>query len=129
MYQRHKIVVFSHMMYTSRSTNNKYLAIVMVVLLSLSCPMKREIKQWLQIDTTQQTMKSSCPRTCYIYLYDNILTGFAGKHGEEKRLLPFSLFKKYIDKFALLNNVYLRRFSISPKQKIPSFLLFRKLLI
>jgi hypothetical protein len=116
-------------MHISRSTNNKYLAIIMIALLSLSCPVKREIKQWLQIETPQQTMGSSCPRTCYTNSNDHILSRFVSKQREVKALFPFSIRTKCIDKFALLNNVDLHGFSIFQKQKIPSFLLFRKLLI
>lgn len=116
-------------MHISQSTNNKYLAIIMIALLSLSCPVKREIKQWLQIETPQQTMESSCPRTCYTNSNDNISSRFVKKQGEEKALFPFRICTKCIDKFALLNNVDLHHFSISPKQKIPFFLFFRKLLI
>jgi len=116
-------------MHISRSTNNKYLAIIMIALLSLSCPVKREIKQWLQIETPQQTMQSGCPRTCYINSNDKILSRFVRKQREVKALFSFSICIKCIDKFALLNNVDLHHFSISQRQKIPSFLLFRKLLI
>lgn len=116
-------------MHISRSTNNKYLAIIMIALLALSCPMKREIKQWLQIDTPQQAVKSSCPRTCYTNSNDNISSHFVRKQKEVKTLFPFSLFAKCIDKLTLPNNVDIHRFSISQRQKTPSFLFFRKLLI
>lgn len=113
-------------MFLSFSTYRRFLVIAITVLVAVPCFAKKEMKQWLNIESSQQTkpvqQRTACYTTCQLEKQDK-------KEKDEKHILPSPISDSKPAYFAFAKTILLSDFYNSQKQKIPSYLLFERFLI
>ncbi|MBP1619039.1 MAG: hypothetical protein H6Q14_2866 [Bacteroidetes bacterium] len=128
---RHKMLT-SPIMHLSRSTYRNFSILALIVLMALPCPVRREIKHWLNIDLNQAAKQTSgSQKTC---VPNSSFCSFAQTHTQQKK-------QRQTPSFENAANPHLANTRISGdeillpdthnrfKEKIPSFLRFGQFLI
>jgi len=113
-------------MVLSFSTYRRFLVIAFTVLMAIPCFAKREVKQWLQIETSQQSKPIQQHTACYTFCQ---LQKHDKKEKVEKHILPSPFSEIKTEYFSFGEKVLLPDFYNSQKQKIPSYLRFEQFLI
>jgi len=113
-------------MFLSFSTYRRFLVIALTVLIAVPCFAKKELKQWLNIETSQQSKPvqqlTVCYTICQLQKHDK-------KEKDEKHIHPSPLSEIKTAYFGFATTILLPDFYNSQKQKIPSYLLFERFLI
>ncbi len=113
-------------MFLSFSTYRRFLVIALTVLMAVPCFARREMKQWLQPETSQQAnpvqQSTACYTICQLQKHDK-------KEKVEKHILPSPVSDSKPAYFAFALTILLPDFYNSQKQKIPSYLLLERFLI
>ncbi len=113
-------------MFLSFSTYRRFLVIALTVLMAIPCFAKREVKQWLQIETSQQSKPIQQLTACYTFCQ---LQKHDKKEKVERHILPSPLSEIKTEYFAFAITILLPDFYNRQKEKIPSYLLFGQFLI
>lgn len=113
-------------MFLSFSIYRRFLVIALTMLVAIPCFAKKEMKQWLNIETNQQANPGQQTIACYSFCQ---LQKHDKKEKAEKYILPASISDSKPTYFAFAVTILLPDFYNSQKQKIPSYLLFERFLI
>jgi hypothetical protein len=108
------------------SNYRKFLLLALSLLLAMPCFAKRELKQWLTIETSPQA-KSENPRiSCTSFVR---LNKQSNKQEVNKIILPGIITPVDSKYSSISDKVRLRDFYNQQKEKIPSYICFRQFLI
>lgn len=107
-------------------TYRRFLLIALTVLVAVPCFAKRELKQWLQIETSQKVKPIQHLRTCSAFYH---LQKHDKKEKVDKQILPFPISDFKSEYVAFANKIQLADFYNRQKEKIPSYILFERFLI
>jgi len=113
-------------MFLSFNTYRRFLVIALTVLMAVPCFAKKEMKQWLNIETSQQSKPIQQGTTCYTICQ---LQKHDKKEKVEKHTLPSPASEIKTEYLAFANTILLPDFYNRQKEKIPSYLLFERFLI
>ncbi|MFA5327648.1 MAG: hypothetical protein WC384_07645 [Prolixibacteraceae bacterium] len=113
-------------MFLSFSTYRRFLVITLTMLVAIPCFAKKEMKQWLNIETNQQAKPIQQTIACYTICQ---LEKQDKKEKVAKHILPSPISDSKPEYFAFAKTIQLPDFYNSRKQKIPSYLLFERFLI
>lgn len=94
--------------------------------MAVPCIAKKEMKQWLNIETSQQSKPIQQRLACYTIC---LLQKNDKKEKVEKHTLPSPVSEIKTEYFSFAKTILLPDFYNSQKQKIPSYLLFERFLI
>lgn len=95
-----------------------------MLLLMVPCSLKKELKQFLNIETSQHHNSDNSRVTCFSFTQDQLILQKQNKKQHES--IIFNVHFKY---FALVNNKKSPDFYNKQKEKIPSYILFEQFLI
>lgn len=113
-------------MFLNQSTYRKILLIALTVLLIFPCSVKKDFKQWLNIETNQQTKSENLRIVCSSFVQqEKKIT----KLKAEKIILPNTISAVKDNASRIVNKTQLPDFYTSQKEEIPSYLLFERFLI
>lgn len=113
-------------MFLSFSTYRRFVVIALTVLMAIPCFAKREMKQWLHIETSQQAKPIQQRIACYTFCQQQKQDK---KEKVGKHILPSFISESKPAYFSFAKTILLPDFYNTRKQKIPSYLLFGQFLI
>lgn len=113
-------------MLLSLSTYRRFLVIVLTMLLTVPCFTKREVKQWLNIETSQQPKPIQQQISCVAFyqLEEQAKDSKVGKH-----LFPSLISDVKVAYFVSAKTIPFRDCYKKQKEKIPSYILFEQFII
>ena len=114
------------LMFASFSTYKRFLVIVLIMLSAVPCFTKREFKQWLNIETSQQTKPIQQQISCAVFYQ---LEEQAKDSKVEKHLFPSLIFDVKAAYFVSAKTIPFRDCYKKQKEKIPSYILFEQFII
>ena len=113
-------------MFSSLSTYRRFLVIVLTMLLTLPCFTKREVKLWLNIETSQQPKPIQQQISCAVFYQ---LEKQSSDRKVEKHIFPALISEIKTENFAFAKTIQLSDCYNKQKEKIPSYILFEQFLI
>lgn len=113
-------------MLSSLSTYRRFFVIVLTMLLTVPCFTKRELKQWLNIETSQHPKPSQQQISCAVFYQ---LEELSSDIKVEKHIFSSLISDIKTEYFVFAKTIQLSDFYNKQKEKIPSYILFEQFLI
>ena len=113
-------------MFLNQSTFRKFLLLALTLLLAIPCTVKRDYKQWLQIETNQQPKSDNLRIACspFVQQENQII-----KQRADINIQPFTISDFENSSARIKNKTQLLDIFTSQKEEISSYLLFERFLI
>lgn len=111
-------------MYLKLSTYRNFLVITIMLLLIVPCSLKKELKQFLNIETNQQHNIENSRTICVNYTQHQVTN--QKQNRKLKQPIGFTIDFQYC---LFVNKIELPDFYNTQKEKVPSYILFEQFLI
>ncbi len=111
-------------MHLNLTTYRNFLTIVMILLLLVPCSLKKELKQFLNSETSRQHSSENSRVKCFSFTQKQEILQKKTQQQQKS-----TIFNGGFKGFAVVNNKKSTDFYNSQKEKVPSYILFEQFLI